>query len=465
MPLKSLKNENINKIKNKKNEKIVEIIQSEDSDSEVEYQEMDSNSLIKHDDNYIYNEVFDAKTIISTLVENIFHDESYQEYLKDLEESDDKNSSKKLKNIRDTFATIKVFNNNRDPLFVSKDIGTIIGASNVKVMIKDYTATEKVVGLLDKNGKAYRTEFLTRHGIYRLLLTNRTKLSDVFRGFIYKLLDHMYYHEIDKLNSLIKEYTDENKELVGEAAKELDENIANYKLLFEIERQERKDLEKETAAGYLEMKKLRAEKQSVIEKFKDFQAEYEAEESYLLLQALKKKYMKEFTIWLVNPSILDKMFKGVKAPYKYDTEKYFLDDYINSFDFLIRELAHGSEINRTQIFYLVLTYTPNKDDVKTLKDKAATGNSVVQLENLTIEEEKYTEDYPVYVDSVIDKNSLSTLVERLKEETEYFQISKSKKSANNFVFKTSIEHIEEVANNLIMESVNIERRSNRDRLG
>jgi hypothetical protein len=436
------------KTNNEKNEKINEIISLQD-ESEMEFTDVFSSEniiqLASNKPDHLYKEVSETKTIVSALVDNILHDESYQEYLRDLEESDVKGSSKKLDAIKNTFATIKVFNSSREPLFLSKDIGIIIGASNVKTMIKSYTTTEKITGIFIKNGKPYQTEFLTRHGIYRILLTNRTKLSDVFRGFIYKLLDHMFYNELDKLTAIIKEFKSENVDLINEASEELSDNMRNYRLMYEREQYERLTLENELLYNTNMIGKLNTEKEDLLERLSSLREEKEDEEVYNALNIVKKKFMKEFTIWLVNPTTLDKLFRGVKAPYSFDKEKFLLEEYEDNYDFLVKSIANGSKIDKDRLLYLTLTYTPNKDDARSVKEKAKILSAEIQLSSLSIRESKYLEDYPVSAEYVYDKNHLMILVDKLKSETEYYQISKSKKGPNNFVFRTSIEHIESSA--------------------
>ncbi|MGL5934540.1 MAG: hypothetical protein ACRCZI_02840 [Cetobacterium sp.] len=433
-----------------KNEIDTQLIQSEPSDNDSDT-EMSSqiDVLAKNISGKFYEEVPEAKNIVSTLVDNILLDDSYQDYLKDLAVSDAKGSSKKLENIKKTFATIKVFNSTTEPLFLSKDIGIIIGASNIKTMIKNYNSTEKVSGIVILNGKSYTAEFLTRHGIYRLLLTNRTKLSEVFRGFIYKLLDHMYYNEFEKLNKIIKEFTTENKELVKEASDELSGGIENYTHIHALEMQQY--VERINDNIYM-IEKLEAEKQTILKRFKNYRSDLDNDESVQMNRILKNKYLKEITIWLVNPATLDKLFRGVKSPYSFAPEKLFLEDYGANFDFLVKSIASGSKTHDDVLFYLNITYNPNKEDIESLKQKALTFGTEIQTDTLTVKKEQFPDDYPIAYDHVFDKNSLTTIVDILKNECEHYQISKTKKSPNNFIFKTSIEHIKSVTERIILES-------------
>jgi hypothetical protein len=406
----------------------------------------------------VYNEVDEAKSIINTLVNNIYYDETYQEYLKELQDSDAKNSNKKVANIENTFSTIKVFNSNTEPLFLSQDIGIIVGAANVKQMIKNYTNTEKIEGYIKIGSKIYKKEFLTKHGVYRILLTNRTKLSDVFRKFIYELLDHMYNNEIDKLKSIIKEFNIKNKDLVNEAAAELTANIKNYKELYEIEQRERIALESELNITDMQIAQLKSERDAVMAKIIGRKQDHDLDESIVALEILKKKFMKEVSIYLVQPAILEDLFKNPKSQYSYKNESFMLDDYINEFPFLTRNIKHGSSINDDRIFYLSIAYTPKKSDddeqPKKVK-KDSTSKQKDPIKDSTKDKDIINLEIPdnVYVAStyVFNNSKFNELVEIMKEECDYYQISKTKKSVSNFIFRTTIEHINLIARNLIIE--------------
>ena len=88
-------------------------------------------------DTIIFKELNEVQSIVGTLVENIYNDDSYQEYLNELQENDSVTSTKKAQNIKQTFTDLRVFNTHSEPLFLANDIGVIIGASNVNQMVKN----------------------------------------------------------------------------------------------------------------------------------------------------------------------------------------------------------------------------------------------------------------------------------------------------------------------------------------
>lgn len=370
----------------------------------------------------MYEEVSEAKSIITTLVDDIYNDDSYQDYLKELETSETKGSVKKVENIKNTFSDIKVFNSNTEPLFLSQDIGIIIGTANVKAMIKNYNENEKVIGYIRIGGKILKKEFLTRYGIIRILLGNRTKLGEVFRGFIYKLLDHMVYNEIDKLKSIAREYTEENRELVADASQELSENIQHYKELYDLEYKTRIELENEQSFNEMYIEQLKLEKKRIMDKLNERKYDDSQDDTTVALEIVKKKYMKEFSIYLAKPDILNNLFTGIKSPYDGKREGYLLENYLNNYDFLVKTIELGADVNDDDIYYLTVGYGTNS-----IKD------SIV-----------------IATDFVFDKNKFNQLVEILKTECDTYTISKTKNTASNYIFKTSVEHIKLVTRNIIL---------------
>jgi len=370
-----------------------------------------------------YKQIDNVQTIISTLLENIFNDDAYQEYLKDLEESDTKASNKKVVNIKQTFSELKIFNTSMEPLFLANDIGIIIGASNVKAMIKNYTYTEKTIGYItDQKGRITKKTFLTRHGIYRIIFNNKTKLSEVFRGFIYKLLDHMVECEVETLKKVISEFTNENKELVMDSMQELDTNLQNYKMLYDNEKIHR--IEIETAYSFSEMyiEQLKLDKMHFMEKIDGRTEDIQNDETVIALNMMKKKYFKEYTISIISPDMLESIIP------KSDDSQISLESYKYNFDFNIKRLDLVKNVNIEEVFYINLTL-PSKDERK------KEDSSMI----------------PVATDYIADRTAFGKLINILMGECIHYPIIKTKKNANNYIFRTTIEHINILSQNLILD--------------
>lgn len=386
----------------------------------------------------IFEPINEVENIISTLVENIYNEDAYQSYLQDLEGSSE-TGEKKAERIKKTFSTIRVFNSNSDPLFLAKDIGIILGVSNINSMIKHFNSSEMKIGLLDAKTKLSKKYFLTRHGIYRVLFNNRTKLSEVFRGFIYKLIDHMLNYEVDKLKGIINEFTIENPELVKESIIELNDNFKKYKQLYEKELYEKekwelqatkentllKQLESEKNEAEIEnmynnmyIKQLKEEKMDAFEriyKIKYDNAVYDDNE--LIINDLKKKFLKEVYIYIVHPDVIKKL-KDIDLENK--DEREFLEKYSFEYEFNEKILDRYKQIDIEDLLFLKVSFKKEEND------KFLYMNS----------------------DYLYDKDQYQKLIDTLKNEVETYTINK--RTPYEIIFKTSIEYIRSVIKSLLV---------------
>jgi hypothetical protein len=378
-----------------------------------------------------YKKVEVGQSIINTLIENIYNDESYQEYMKELEEADTKVSNKKLKNIKQTFENICIYNNNAEPLFLARDIGNIINASNITVMIKNYTHTEKVTKIIeDKSGKKKEFVFLTKHGLYRVLLTNRTKLSDLFRGFIYKLLDHMFSHEINKMRNFIAEVIREHPELAAASMKELDHDIKTYREMYYDENNRRIELENlnvslDMANNFNKMYivQLKNEKSHIMDRMRARDIDESMEADRVALETVKKKYMKEVFIYLVKPELLEKhIFSGKINESFINNGIYMHDEYISCFPFYLKMLDQQVAFNSEEYYYLYVVFKKLDSD---------------------------NQDY-VYLGSefVYDKDKFAELVKALTTDCDYYNPG-AKANKINFIYRTTINTIK----NLVRDGI------------
>lgn len=416
-----------------------------------------------------YKQIDGVETIVQQLVDNIYNDDCYQDYLKDLEENDSDASTKKALAIKKTFLNIKAFNSNAEPLFLLNEIGTILGVSNAKIMTKSYTSTERVTGYIVEKGKHIKKTFLTKHGVYRIIFNNKTKLSEVFRGFIYKLIDHMFNHEIETLKSIINEYVNENPQLVNESLVELETNVKKYKELYEDEKKEKLALETELSVGEMYIEQLKLDKSNILGRLDDRNMDKNLDEINQALEIMKKKYLKEFTISLVGLNTIDAIFSDGSI-YEIEDEIYTLDNYKKLYPIILETFDKSIGVSEFEIFYLSLNYgsvvkDDNKSQVNTRINTHAKSYRITKDRLAAKKEAKSSDDdddsckkyncpdfFHVVSEYISDRSAFNELIEILKEECDSYQISKNKKSSTNFVFKTSIEHIKLVARNLLLKS-------------
>lgn len=403
----------------------------------------------------VINQIDKTENIITTLVENIYRDDLYQDYLKDLEVSDTKSDAKKLTNIKQTFSNIRIFNTHSEPLFLAKDIGIIIGASNVNQMTKSYTTTERVEAYINKDGKRVKKIFLTKHGIYRILFNNKTKLSELFRGFIYKLIDHMMSFENERLRGIINEFAKENPHLISEALDEISINALKYRQLYESERDQRLELETEIDYNEMYIEQLKIDKTHIVERIRHRDYEYNTEDDIVALNILKHKYLKEISISLVNPRILDEIFKNPKSQYNIDDEKFVLARYKNDYNFLIKTFNVNRVINDEDTYYIHISYfTPKSNDSgkkkPTNKSSANDNNNDPDFDTTDNE----PDFYKVGSDYLYDRSAFNDLIETLKSETPYYNISKNKRGISGLIFKSSIENIKFIVKQILIKTQN-----------
>lgn len=391
----------------------------------------------------VYEPLVEVQSIVSTLVENIYNDTSYQDYLKDLKEVDTATSTKKYDLISKTFTDIQVFNTNKNPLFLISDIGIILAASNINTMTKSYTNTEKITGMLLINDKLVKKVFLTKYGVYRIMLTNKSKLSEIFRAFIYKLLDHMEVHGKDLTRELMDEVDAENPELINEAMIEYNNNLAKYKHLYEMARNERnmlkitieanhtlyKDVEEEKNAieikqnyNVMYIEQLKKERKLTLDKMYNIKNDNNLDETVVALEYMKKKFYKEFTINLVQPNIMDEVFTSKKYPIDMLMQDYVVGEYKSDYDFMLKIFNKTDRISDEELLYVTLTLKVDKKE----------------------------EDVQVACDYISDKLKFAELLEILKIECEHYHVPGSRKTSNNYIYKVSIEHIKSLTKNLII---------------
>lgn len=396
----------------------------------------------------VYEPLVEVQSIVSTLVENIYNDTSYQDYLRDLKS--EVVTHKKYELISKTFTDIQVFNTNKNPLFLINDIGIILGASNINTMTKMYTSTEKTTGMLMINDKLVKKVFLTKYGVYRIMLTNKSKLSEIFRAFIYKLLDHMEVNGKDLTREIMDEIDTENPEIFSEATTEYNNNLAKYKQLYEITNAEKNMLSRTIETNYVLYKDIEEEKNQMeikhnydamyitqlkkervitLENIYNIKQDNGLDETFVALEFMKKKFFKEFTINLTQPHTLDEVFTSKKFPIDIITHDYVVGEYASNFDFTLQILNTTGRINEEELFYVTLCF-------KTVEKKS--------------DDKKLDDDVQIASDYISDKVKFTELLELLKIDCEHYHIPGSRKGSNNYIYKTSIEHIKLLTKNLIV---------------
>jgi BRO family protein len=397
-----------------------------------------------NDEIIIFKQIREPMSVLNTLIEGIYHEESYQEYLEELQSNDSKTLAKKAANIKQTFADLRLFNTNTEPLFLASDIGIILGVANVNQMVKKYTNTEKVIGhIKSEKGKITKKTFLTRYGVYRIIFNNNTtKLSIVFREFIYKLIDHMAKNELASLRKIIHDLSTDNKDLIKESIIELNENVLKYKVLYEEEMQDRIELTIENNYNEMYINQLKLDREKFLDKLEYRRCNDNTDENMVSINLLKKKFMKEFTISLVNPEILDTIFLSKKFQYD-ESEKFVFDDYRDNYNFIVVNYINFKKINTEELYYLVIDYKASSKETtkETLKETSEISREI-------LEESIKLKDYiHVASDYVMDRKKYYELVEVLKTECDTYNVPGPKKKV---IYKSTIENIHFITKHFLL---------------
>ena len=79
---------------------------------------------------------------------------------------------------------VPIYGTHEDPLFKAKDIGDMLNLSNIRVTIKDFNEKQKVVSKAYTAGGLQDTLMLTERGLYKVLMTSRSKLAEQFQDWV-----------------------------------------------------------------------------------------------------------------------------------------------------------------------------------------------------------------------------------------------------------------------------------------
>ncbi len=369
----------------------------------------------------IYEPLPGVKNAVMTVIENIYDDEYYQASLMELEQTGDK-GMKKVSMIKNAITELLIFGSTTQPLIRSRDIGILMNLSNVDSMVKNFKeGNERVTGFIRNNGKIKETVFLTRNGIYRASMAGHSKLSGVFREFLYKLIDHMIVNENEKLRDLIARFQSENSDMIRDSVIELNNNYHELKKLYAQEHAERIEFQRQ--AEREARARVRAEKdveELHTEVLRSSEAIYILEQklaedvTYVenligqersnqsIEQLLKKKFLKEMQVYLVDPDYLEKMLSKKKhgsnkkmtspmsdsedeTPAAYSpgliTTKSYMKNYrriynlyttygvIDEAEVLMYKLSFGKTILKKKCAHVVTEYILDKATYAAIKDK------------------------------------------------------------------------------------------------
>jgi len=74
------------------------------------------------------------------------------------------------------------------PIFQANQIGKLLGISNIRENLRDFSSNEKVVSLTDTPGGKQEMVFLTEFGLYRVLGRSRKPIAHKFQKWMVSVL-------------------------------------------------------------------------------------------------------------------------------------------------------------------------------------------------------------------------------------------------------------------------------------
>lgn len=237
----------------------------------------------------LYLPIQKTDTVFSQILEKLYKDNEFQKNILRLENGIEKDK-KKATIIKRTVSKVRVYGNMKNPLLLARDVGILMGISNIRLQLKYYSSSEKVIGLYQlNNGKTSEVEYLTWKGFIRAASNSRSTLSDLFREFIYELVAEAI-GDPSLLDKITKRVVDQNPELVKQAMTELDENMEYYRILYERESLKRQLLQ-EGLNNEIQMRLVAERKQA--------DAELEAITKNYKIQQMAK-YTKQYELALLD---------------------------------------------------------------------------------------------------------------------------------------------------------------------
>lgn len=296
----------------------------------------------------VYKVIPKSKNIILTLLKSLNDNKLFQTQVKKLSISDKLTERKKSEAITNTIQNIKVFNTKTKPLFLAKDIGILMGISQINYLIRKFEPEEKVTGYITKNNKTKKVVFLTRHGIYSCFFASRSPLAKLFKKFICNLIDHMVENEAEIMEKLSIKFQTENPKLIEQGIKDLEikavelelkciEEQQKTKLLeAQCEYEQKKRLETEdekteidilNSYNMMHIQQLKKDKDQYITHIKTIKENIVLEDSESInlmeLRLLKEKFMKPMYVYILHPDHFKKLLKHKIRDNEKDNNKTF----------------------------------------------------------------------------------------------------------------------------------------------
>lgn len=376
----------------------------------------------------VYLPIQQADTVFTRLLDNLYKNNDFQKNINRLELGSD-NEKKKAQVIKRTVSKIRIYGDITQPLLLARDVGILMGISNIRLQLKYYNSSEKVIGLYQlNNGKTSQVEYLTWKGFIRAASNSRSAMSDVFREFIYSLVAECV-NDPELLAKVSKRVIENNPEMIDKAMEEFDHNMAHYKLLYEKESLQ-KQLLQDGLDNEIQLRLIAESKQADAElnalmnehnmkqmmQYKNFYEQtilnlYEwpsTNEQELTL--LKRRFLKPIYIYAPHPNIYKEWAAKPEGDAAADFAQY-LPEYCNRIEYIDRRIK---ELSAT---------VPHENIMKCLLPESDLFYFYLHF-NTMVDEKNDSILIHVGTEYVIDKKHYDAVLAEMNRDCEKLQVKK-----------------------------------------
>jgi prophage antirepressor-like protein len=413
----------------------------------------------------IYKEIPKSKNIILTLLKSLNDNKLFQSQVKKLSVSDKQTERKKSEAITNTIHNIKVFNTKTKPLFLAKDIGILMGISQINYLIRKFEPEEKIIGYITKNNKTKKVIFLTRHGIYSCFFASRSPLAKLFKKFICNLIDHMVENESEIIEKLSIKFQTENPKLIEQGIKDLENKSIELEQKYIEERQKSQLLEEQcideqnkrletedekteldilNSYNMMHIQQLKKDKDQYITHIKTIKENIVLEDSESInlmeLRLLKEKFMKPMYVYILHPDHFKKLLKHKIRDDEKETadEKEIQDSDSDKHD----SIPISDKIYQTDIMKQIVaddTYKTNFDNIFS-KDEIYIELDEILYLCFSFARNVAKKDKLILINTqwVANKKHFLGVMESLNKNSDNISLNK------HHLFKTSLEEIGDV---------------------
>ncbi len=132
----------------------------------------------------------------------------------------------------DTGMNITIQGTHDDPLFRASDIGVILEMTNIRVIMKDFDESEKVVKNAYTLGGYQEVTFLTEKGLYQILFTSRKPIAKQFKNWICEVIKEIRLNGNYKLQKTVEDSNKKIEELTIKNEENLLTNSSDKRLVY-----------------------------------------------------------------------------------------------------------------------------------------------------------------------------------------------------------------------------------------